>query len=158
MSDPLSEPISRWSSTQDSGRFYLNATAVALEGRAALILGAPGSGKSTLALALLAHGAVLVADDGIWLLADGDHMVVERPANAPDLIEARGIGLLQAGPITPRARLALAVDLDHAEDARLPPRRMVAMETRLAPLIRGARQPHLAQALLHMLRYGRAEL
>ena len=45
----------------------LHATCVAMEGRGVLIIGPSGSGKSELALALMAHGARLVADYRVTL-------------------------------------------------------------------------------------------
>ena len=50
-----------------TGALTLHATCVAVEGRGVLITGPSGSGKSSLALALMAHGARLVADDRVTL-------------------------------------------------------------------------------------------
>ncbi|OAN79069.1 hypothetical protein A8B78_00290 [Jannaschia sp. EhC01] len=119
-----------------------------------MILGPSGSGKSSLALALLAHGANLICDDGVWL----DGLDLTRPDGAPDLIEARGVGLLHAGPICPRAPLSLVVDLDRAETDRLPPRRLVHLHNQKVELILAAGQVTLAPTLIHLLRYGRADL
>jgi len=86
----------------------------------------------------------------------GDTITLRRPETATDMIEARGVGVLHGGPVTGRAPLALAVDLARPEPARLPPRRMVAMAGRVAPLILGGGQRELQHAILQMLRYGRA--
>lgn len=140
----------------DAGLF-LRATAVALDGRGLMILGAPGRGKSALALQIMAHGARLVADDGLWVAPGPDGALwLTRPLTAPPMIEARHVGLLRAGPVADRAPLVLAVDLDRAEPQRLPPRRMVSHGGITAELILGAGNPTLWAVLIHHLRAGRA--
>lgn len=59
------------------GLVVLHASAVEVEGRAALFLGASGAGKSTLAAALVQRGRRLIADDFcvISLRADGQPLV-----------------------------------------------------------------------------------
>lgn len=154
---PPPEPITRWVAGEKDGALWLNATGVAVDGQGVAILGAPGSGKSSLALELIALGGHLIADDGLWLDTGAAPARLCRPDAATGLIEARGIGLLQAGTTCDRAPLALAVDLDRAEGRRLPPRRYVAVGDGLLPLILGARNNNLAPALSLMLRHGRAE-
>lgn len=151
------EPITRWVTGREGDALWLNATAVAMGDAGILILGTPGSGKSSLALALMAHGATLIADDGVRLRPAAGGVLLERPASAPDLIEARGVGLLGGGPITASARLAIAVDLDRPETERLPPRRLVAIGDGSCPLILGGQAPTLAASLVIMVRHGRAE-
>jgi HPr kinase/phosphorylase len=151
------EPITRWVTGRDGDALWLNATAVAMGEAGILILGAPGSGKSSLALALMAHGATLIADDGVRLRPAAEGVLLERPASAPDLIEARGVGLLRGGPITSAALLTMAVDLDTTEPRRLPPRRLVAIGNRSYPLILGGQAPTLAASLVIMARHGCAE-
>lgn len=118
-----------------------------------LILGPSGSGKSTLALALLALGGALICDDGVWV----EGVQLRRPDTAPALIEARGVGLLRAGPICPQAPLSLVVDLARSEPDRLPPRRMASHHGQKAELILAAGQTTLAPTLVHLLRHGRAD-
>jgi HPr kinase/phosphorylase len=154
---PSPVPITRWVTARDGKALWLNATAVAVNGAGLLFLGAPGAGKSSLALALMAHGATLISDDGVWLNPDPTGARLQRPPQSPDLIEARGIGLLRGGPITAAAPLAVIVDLDTAETERLPPRRLVAIGDWRCPLIHGGRQPTLAAALVIMARNGCAE-
>lgn len=139
------------------GRLYLHATAVSLDEAGVLILGASGSGKSALALEMIARGATLISDDGVWVDLTASQPFLERPDTATDLVEARGIGLLRAGAIRGRAALELAIDLDRAEPDRLPPRRMVTAGGVRRPLILGAGHPTLSVAVLHMLRHGREE-
>lgn len=154
MTSPAAEPLNQWASAQDARRLYFNATAIALNGNGALFLGPSGSGKSSLALALMALGAELISDDGVWL--DGTQLT--RPENAPPLIEARGVGLLNAGPICDTAPLSVVVDLSRSEPDRLPPHRTVTMGIEKAKLILGAGQTTLAPTLFHLLRFGWADL
>lgn len=134
----------------------LHATCVAVEGRGVLITGPSGSGKSGLALALMAHGARLVADDRVTLsLADGTLWATCPPA-IRGMIEARGLGLLAAEPLE-RAEVVLVVDLGEPETERLPPRREVTYLGRTVALVRGGVGPHFPAALLHYVRAGRRE-
>lgn len=130
----------------------IHASCVAVEGRGLLILGAAGAGKSQLALELMALGAMLVADDQVALRREGDAVVAAPHPAIAGLIEARGIGLLRA-PGLASAVVALTLDLDHAEEQRLPPRR--------ARLLLGAPVPLMlrpcglnAAAILAALRWG----
>ncbi|RMD94668.1 MAG: hypothetical protein D6811_02350, partial [Alphaproteobacteria bacterium] len=97
----------------DTAQTILHASAVGLEGRGVLILGASGAGKSSLALELMARGAALVADDRVWLTRRGTAVILTPPAAIAGRIEARGVGLL--GAAWRPAELAVAVDLDRPE-------------------------------------------
>ncbi|WP_284262899.1 HPr kinase/phosphorylase [Roseicyclus amphidinii] len=154
--DPAPEPVSRWVTGEEDGALWLKATAVAVNAAGILILGASGSGKSSLALALMAHGATLVSDDAVRLRPLPGGALLERPDTSPDLIEARGVGLLQGGPVTRSVALAIAVDLDRPETARLPPRRVLGIGDWTYPLILGGQAPSLAASLVIMARHGRA--
>ena len=79
-----------------SAPVILHATCVSWGGRAALIVGASGTGKSALALTLMAHGCCLVADDRVRLEARDRAIYAACPDAIQGLIEARGIGILQA--------------------------------------------------------------
>ena len=132
----------------------LHASSVALSGQGLLILGASGAGKSTLALALMAHGAELVADDRIGIRKTAAGLVADCPEPIRGRIEARGIGLLNARAAGP-ARLVLVVDLDRPEPDRLPPDRTHDLLGLRLPLVLGQGHPHLAPALLQYLIAGR---
>lgn len=117
------------------------------------MIGPSGSGKTQLALEMMALGADLVADDGVFLTNDAR---IERPKDAPRLIEARGVGLLTVAP-RKSAPLSLIADLSRAEPDRLPPRRIAAAPGGPVPMIRGRDHPFLAAAICQYLKMGRAE-
>ena len=133
------------------GRVFCRGSAVCLSGQGVLALGPSGSGKSRLALDLMALGAALVSDDGVWLTRDN---ALQRPSGAPRLVEARGIGLLRARALD-TAPLALIVDLSRTEPDRLPPRREAAAPGGPVPLILGKDHPFLAAGIGQYLTHGR---
>ncbi|MCU0900267.1 MAG: serine kinase [Cypionkella sp.] len=137
-----------------SAALTLHATTVAFEGRAILIKGASGSGKSALGLELLSIGARLVADDQTVVTAEGPDLIASCPPPLRGLIEARGLGLLRA-PHDPQARVALVVDLDQTEEARLPPERSITIMGQPLSLVLGVRAAHFHVALRHYVLYGR---
>lgn len=119
-----------------------------------LILGPSGAGKSSLSLMLMAWGARLVADDNLLVHRQGDQLVARPHPTTAGLIEARGVGILTA-PASPEAILSLAVDLGQMETDRLPPERLITLLGVAVPLVLGPASPHLAAALLHLLRNAR---
>jgi HPr kinase/phosphorylase len=138
------------------GPLTLHATTVAVAGRGLLILGPSGSGKSALALDLMALGACLVADDRTIVTRAGDTLVATCPPAIRGLIEARGIGILNATPCD-SAPLALAVDLGHTETERLPPPRKIDLLDRPLPLLHKVATGYFAAGLLQYLKAGLAE-
>lgn len=114
----------------------IHGTAVALDGCAALLLGASGRGKSDLALRLIDAGWVLVADDRVILSRRGNRLLASAPAPIAGLIEARGLGLCRV-PYLPEAEVVLAVDLAAPEAAeRLPESASRSFEGIDIPLIK----------------------
>lgn len=97
----------------------LHASCVAQGDQGILILGASGRGKSALALELISRGAELVADDRVLLSVSGDRLTARAPDTIRGRIEARGVGILTL-PFRQGVAVALAVDLDKSEHARLP--------------------------------------
>lgn len=131
----------------------LHATCVAYDGRGVLITGAAGSGKSSLALMLMGLGCALVADDRVRVMMRDRALIASAPDTLQGLIEARGIGILNAATV-PEATLALAVDLDRAETERLPERRVITLLECPLPLILRIEGPQFAAAILQVLRSG----
>lgn len=131
----------------------IHASCVSVDGKGVLIKGASGSGKSALALQLMAFGADLVADDRVAISA-----VPEVQGRAPDglkgLIEARHVGILKAN-YAESAEIVCVVDLDHAEEERLPPSRTITVMGSELPLFYKVESLHFAPAILQFLRAGR---
>jgi serine kinase of HPr protein (carbohydrate metabolism regulator) len=97
----------------------IHATAIALDGRAALILGPPGAGKSDLALRCILQGAwidgrhclaTLVADDQVIVDPSGGGLVARAHDAIAGQIEVRGLGIVEV-PNVPAAEIGLAVEL-----------------------------------------------
>ena len=105
----------------------VHATAIALDGRAALIRGQSGSGKSDLALRCLGLAEnplvpgkfELIADDQVELSVRKDTVFARPPAAIQGLIEVRGVGLYKF-PFCKEAHVKLIVDL-------VPPQRIARL-------------------------------
>ncbi|NQX95002.1 MAG: serine kinase [Erythrobacter sp.] len=110
--------------TDQSNTLILQASAVALEGRAILIEGEPGVGKSSLSLALIERGAELIGDDGVNLARqDGfDEVFAMPPPNTKGLIEVRGVGLarMDVAEPTPVGLILTLLGPDDPDGDRLP--------------------------------------
>jgi serine kinase of HPr protein (carbohydrate metabolism regulator) len=87
----------------------IQASAVAIDGRAVAIRGQPGSGKSSLTLALIDRGAVLIGDDGVRLERANSRLFACPPPNIAGKLEIRNVGLVEFP--TSSAPLALVLDL-----------------------------------------------
>lgn len=140
-----------------AGQTVLHASCVALNGRGLLITGASGSGKSTLALTLMAFGAGLVADDRTRLDARETGIFASAPPRIAGLVEARGLGLLNATPHGP-VPLTAVVDLDRAEPDRLPDHREMTLLGQSVTLLLNVDGPHFAPSLIQFLKAGRRPL
>ena len=119
-----------------------------------LIMGPSGAGKSGLALQLMVLGAALVADDRCLLVRRGNDLIASAGPNLSGLIEARGLGILQA-PALPEAAVHLVVDLSQPEPERLPPRRSVTILEATRDLVFGSQAAHFPAGLLCYLKHGR---
>ncbi len=119
-------------------------------------MGASGSGKSGLGLQLIALGADLVADDRVKLTQTEAAILAEAPAAIKGLIEARGIGVLNAPCVGP-VPLHLLVDLDLEETNRLPQLHARRLGAHNIPLVHISASPHFPAALLLYLAHGRRE-
>ena len=131
----------------------MHATCVAFGGQAVVITGGSGSGKSTLGLMLMALGCDLVADDRIQLSLKEEALFARCPPAISGLIEARGIGLLNATPAL-HPKIALVVDLDQIETERMPQRRFITLLGCDVPLIYRVEGPQFAPAIIQILKAG----
>ena len=132
----------------------VHATTVAIQGRAVLLMGRPGAGKSATALSMIALGAVLVADDQTILTSHEGKLIASCPSPLRGMIEARGLGLLNA-PTVDQAEVTLCADLDHEEIERLPPLRYVTFLRHRVDLVYRVMNGHFPAALLHYMQHGR---
>lgn len=133
----------------------MHANCVSIDGKGLLIVGASGSGKSALSLQLMALGAALVADDKVELSHQPIGVFASAPSTIHGLIEARGIGILNADA-SPPVRLSAVVTLDEIEAQRLPPDRFVNYFEQKLPLLHKVEGIHFAAALMQFLRAGRS--
>lgn len=141
--------------TDQSAPLLLHANAVDVDGRGLLIVGASGRGKSSLTLELMALGATLVSDDRTEIHASPAGLVARAPSQLVNLIEARGVGVLKAAAKT-ETRLQCVVDLDRAEQDRLPRLHTYQIGNDELPCLRHVDAPYFAPAVLQMLRAGRS--
>lgn len=106
------------------------ATAIARRGHVVLLRGASGAGKSDLALRAIcrpvqlpgepnAEAFQLVSDDQTVLTAVGDTVLASAPSPLRDLLEVRGLGLVDV-PAVADLPVALVVDLTSTEIERMP--------------------------------------
>jgi len=138
----------------DEENLILHATTVALNGAAVAITGRSGSGKSSLGLALMALGCDLVADDRTIIRRVGDTVEADCPEAIRGLIEARGVGILNARSTGP-ARLAFVIDLDQDPPERLPQQQEIALLGVTLPLIASTGTEGFAAAVAQLLKCGR---
>lgn len=133
----------------------LHASCVALDETSGLLITGPsGCGKSTLALTLMGFGAHLVADDRTELRRDGDALIACAPKTISGMVEARGVGLISATPLS-HARIRAVVDLSQSEPNRLPPARETALIGVSIPMLFKVEGPGFAPALIQWLKGGR---
>lgn len=134
----------------------LHATTVAVEGRAALILGASGAGKSSLALQLMALGAVLVSDDRTVVQRDGERLIADAPDTLRGLIEARGVGILKAAAAG-AVPVSVVIDLDQTETQRLPAAHGHSVLGVVLPCLHKCDTPAWPAAIMQYLKAGSSE-
>ncbi len=96
----------------------IQGSAVAIDGRALILAGAPGSGKSSLALQLIDRGAMLISDDLVRISPVGGwpHAVpAERQAGK---LMLRGLGLITRPATIAPCPLSIVIQLaDETDDA-----------------------------------------
>lgn len=98
----------------------LHGTTIAIQGKAALLIGKPGMGKSSLALQLIDRGARLVADDQTCLTLEKGEVYASCPDTLKDLLEVRGVGICPF-PSQGKSPLNLVVEICEADEIlRLP--------------------------------------
>lgn len=104
----------------------------------------------------MAFGCRLVADDRTILSVHGERLIATCPAPLAGLIEARGVGLLNA-QATESAEVVLTIDMAMPERDRLPPHRHQTLLGFRVPLLHKVEKGHFAAAVLQYIRAGRRE-
>ncbi len=104
-------------------RRYVHASAVAIRGRALLILGSSRSGKSRLAFALIAASrpacpVVLIGDDRVLLSTSASRLMAWPHPRIAGFIERRGLGIV-ASPHLDRAPVVAVVELGRARSGHV---------------------------------------
>lgn len=98
----------------------MQASAVAIDGAAVLLIGPSGSGKSDLCLRLMDRGAILVSDDFVELTPKAGQVLVSAPAAIRGLLEIRGLGVKRV-PVADSIPLGMAFRLKNPDEIeRLP--------------------------------------
>ncbi len=105
-----------------------HATAIAANGRSALIVGPSGSGKSDLALRcltlasspLIPAPARLISDDQVLLTRRGAVVSASAPPQIAGKLEVRGLGILTVAPLA-AAPVVLIVNLSDEKDVERMP-------------------------------------
>ena len=138
------------------GDQIIHASCVAVYGKAVLIVGKSGSGKSSLALHLMAYGAEVVADDRTHLTAVGCQIIAKAPTAISGLIEARGVGILNANADA-QAEVVCVVDMDEVEQDRIPVMRHQLLLGCEIPVLHKCDSPTFPAALLQYLKGGRQD-
>lgn len=101
-----------------AGQMVPHGTFLDIHDVGVLLRGAPGTGKSELVLELLTRGHRLIADDAPILSIESGTLVGRCPATLHNLLEVRGLGILNIralfGPeaLTDAHRVDLVIDLD----------------------------------------------
>lgn len=133
----------------------IHATAISFENKGILLTGPSGSGKSALALDLIARGAKLIADDMVALRPGPEGWpLLSGPGRMVGIIEARGMGLLRV-PHVANAPLAVIIEMDRVETARLPSPREKIVLGQPVPLLARVDTAHFPAFLVCYLRGGR---
>lgn len=110
----------------------IHASAIALAGKAVLVVGPSGSGKSQLALRLIQRGAWLVADDQTILTPEDGEIWASCPPSIAGKLEIRGVGVV-AAPHQSEAAIRLVLDLDPAARPDLAALRMPEIRRWMPP-------------------------
>ncbi len=93
-------------------------------GQGVLIEGESGIGKSECALELLRHGHQLVADDAVLVSRVGGKLFGEAPEMVRDLLELRGVGIVDVkkifgiGAVVQRKRIDLVIRIEPWSDLK----------------------------------------
>lgn len=101
---------------------FVHGSLIIINGVGVMIIGASGIGKSEVILELIQKDHIFVSDDAIFIKRIGNNFIGYSPEITRDILEARGLGLLDIrtiyGDRSMRAKtnIDLVVELNHSED------------------------------------------
>ena len=110
-----------------------------------------------MALQLMALGCALVADDKVMLREQGGKLMASPPDTLAGMIEARGVGILQAD-FRAAAEIVFVVDLDMPPAKRFPEPQTRRFQNLDFPVVSGGDGSHFPAAVLQLLKGGWARV
>lgn len=115
--------VRRWLRWRAAPQTLVHGVLMDVHGLGMLLTGGSGAGKSELALELVSCGHRLVADDAVEVCNAGGVLVGRCPPLLQDMVEVRGLGILDVrrlygdAAIRAEQRLDLLLHLDNRPDA-----------------------------------------
>ena len=101
---------------------FVHGSLIIINGVGVMIIGASGIGKSEVILELIQKEHIFVSDDAIFIKRIGNNFVGYSPEITKDILEARGLGLLDIRTIygdraiRSKTNIDLVVELKNAEE------------------------------------------
>ncbi|MGL5205209.1 MAG: HPr(Ser) kinase/phosphatase [Metamycoplasmataceae bacterium] len=101
---------------------FIHGSLIIINGIGVMIIGPSGVGKSEAILELVQKNHIFVSDDAIHIKRIGNNFVGNSPEITKDILEARGLGLLDIRStygdrsIRSKTNIDLVIELNHTED------------------------------------------
>ena len=101
---------------------FVHGSLIIINGVGVMIIGASGIGKSEVILELIQKEHIFVSDDAIFIKRIGNNFIGYSPEITKDILEARGLGLLDIRTIygdraiRTKTNIDLVVELIHSKD------------------------------------------
>lgn len=101
---------------------FVHGSLIIINGIGVMIIGASGIGKSEVILELIEKDHIFVSDDAIYIKRIGNNFIGYSPEITRDILEARGLGLLDIRTtygdraIRSKTNIDLVVELNHSKD------------------------------------------
>lgn len=101
---------------------FVHGSLIIVNGVGVMIMGASGIGKSEIILELIQNDHIFVSDDAVFVKRIGNNFIGYSPEITKDILEARGLGLLDIRTIygdraiRSKTNIDLVVELKHSEE------------------------------------------